>query len=168
MNIKGIVEALLFSAGRPVSRQELQEIIEAAPSKIEAALLRLQEEYKKQDRSLQIVEIAGGFQMSTRKNFSPWLRKFHRALQKQKLSRAALETLAIVAYKQPVVRADIEAIRGVNVDWVMKLLLERRLIKITGKRKCPGRPLIYRTTEDFLRRFGLSSLSELPDVNENK
>ncbi|MDD5738110.1 MAG: SMC-Scp complex subunit ScpB, partial [Candidatus Omnitrophica bacterium] len=133
---------------------------------IKAALAELQTEYETLGRSFKVYEVAGGYQMVTAPEFADYLKKFYRVKSKDKLTKPALETLAIVAYRQPITKADIEDIRGVNVDGVIKTLADRQLIKITGRKDAPGRPILYGTTKEFLDRFGLSSLNELPKLGE--
>lgn len=165
--LKMVIEALLFTAQDPVSVDEIQEVAEGfAPRVIRETILKLQGEYESNERGIFITEIAGGFQMCTRAEFSPILKKFHQIDSRQRLSRPALETLAIISYKQPIVRSEIEAIRGVDVGAVLKTLLEKNLIKVMGRKKAPGSPIIYGTTGEFLRYFGLANLDELPEVKE--
>ena len=165
--MKKIVEAFLFTAHSPISTSEIHEVLEEVePRNIREAVVELQEEYDRGESGIRIVRIANGFQICTRPELSSWLKKFHQIGSRQKLSKPALETLAIIAYRQPIVRSEIEAIRGVGVDYVLKTLLEKSLIRIMGRKKVVGAPLIYGTTEEFLRYFGLASLSELPEVEE--
>ena len=165
--LKMVIEALLFTAQDPVSVDEIQEVAEGfAPRVIRETILKLQGEYESNERGIFITEIAGGFQMCTRAEFSAILKKFHQIDSRQRLSRPALETLAIVSYKQPIVRSEVEAIRGVDVGGVLKTLLEKNLIKVMGRKKAPGSPIIYGTTGEFLRYFGLANLDELPEVKE--
>lgn len=164
--LKMVIEALLFTAQDPVSVDEIQEVAEGfAPRVIRETILRLQEEYDN-ERGIHIAEIAGGFQMCTRAEFSAILKKFHQIDSCQRLSRPALETLAIISYKQPIVRSEVEAIRGVDVGGVLKTLFEKNLIRVMGRKKAPGGPIIYGTTGEFLRYFGLANLDELPEVKE--
>lgn len=167
--IKGVVEALIFAADKPISLQEIKEIFKEVDGQaIRENIGRLQKEYESQGRSFQIVEVAGGFRMSTRPQFGEWLKKFYKFRHRERLSQASLETLAIIAYKQPIIRAEIEAIRGVDVAGVLHSLLEKRLIRVMGRKKIIGRPLIYGTNNQFLEHFGLKSLSELPRIEELK
>jgi segregation and condensation protein B len=145
----------------------MKEILgDAVHSDIRALLQELQSEYEEANRGFRLVEIAGGFQLCTTPEVASWLKKLYASKHKEHLSRPALETLAIVAYKQPLVRAEIEFIRGVNVDGVIKVLLERNLIRIVGRRESPGRPILYGTTNEFLQYFGLNSLEDLPRLGE--
>jgi len=166
--LKRIVEALLFSARDPVSIDEIRKVVEGfSPAAIRETILNIQTEYSNDKRGICIVEIAGGFQMCTKSELSSYLGMFHKIQVRQKLSRPALETVAIVAYRQPIVRSQIEAIRGVDVGGVLKTLIEKGLVRITGKKKGPGNPFMYGTTDEFLRYFGLAGLSQLPEVKKN-
>jgi len=160
---------LIFAADKPILLQEMKEVLKETDNRVICeAIGSLQKEYESQGRSFQIVEVAGGFRMSTRPQFGEWLKKFYKFRHRERLSLAALETLAIIAYKQPIIRAEIEAIRGVDVAGVLHSLLEKKLIRIMGRKEVIGRPLIYGTTNRFLEHFGLKSLSELPRVEEFK
>lgn len=178
-----VLEALLFASDKPMSASEcakyLRGAVEAAPEDEEAASLAktkqeqiaeamrgLQEEYAAQERGFRIVESAAGWKVVTAPEAAPWVRQLFPENRPARLSPSALETLAIVAYRQPINRADIEAVRGVNVDGVMQTLLERGLVRIAGRAELPGRPLLYGTTEFFLEHFGLRSLDELPNCAE--
>ncbi len=163
--LKAALEALLFVAEGPLPLGRLREVLECEEAAIREALEGLRAEYAGRSGGLQIVEVAGGFQLVTRPEQGAWVR---RLLQSKpiRLSRRALETLAIVAYKQPVTRAEIEEIRGVDAGAVLKTLLERRLIRIVGRMDAAGRPLIYGTTPAFLQHFGLKDLTELPSLRE--
>ena len=166
---KGVVEALIFATDKPISLQEMKEVLKEVDGQaIRDIIGRLQKEYESQRRSFQIVEVAGGFRMSTRPQFGEWLKKFYKFRHRERLSQASLETLAIIAYKQPITRAEIEAIRGVDVAGVLHSLLEKKLIRVMGRKEVIGRPLIYGTTNQFLEHFGLKSLSELPRIEELK
>lgn len=163
-----IVEALILASPEPVSAVRLAEIIPYCKAGQAKDLVNeLNTEYQEQDRSFEIWEVAGGYQIRTRAEFSGYLQQ----LQKQRplrLSRAALDSLSIIAYKQPVTRAEIEEIRGVDAGAVLKGLLDRRLIRIAGQREVPGRPMLYGTTRRFLEVFGLDSLKALPSLRELK
>ncbi|MCK4325954.1 SMC-Scp complex subunit ScpB [bacterium] len=166
---RGIIEALLFTADKPISLEEIKEILEGIDGKsIQSLIKNLQDEYGNQRRSFQIVEVAGGFRMSTQPQFGPWLKKFYKVRHRERLTAASLETLSIIAYKQPVIRAEIEFVRGVDIAGVLHSLLEKRLIRVMGRKMVPGRPLIYGTTDEFLEHFGLKALSELPRMEELK
>ena len=158
-----ILEALLFASDTPLEPERIREVLElpgvaAARELVEA----LRSRYA--DRGLQIVEVGGGYRMVTRPELQPWLVRLTRSRTKQRLSRPALETLAIVAYKQPVSRPEVDAIRGVNSEAVLGSLLERRLIRIPGRKDAPGRPYLFETTREFLVAFGLRDLGDLPKV----
>ena len=158
-----ILEALLFASDTPLEPVRIREVLElpgvaAARELVEA----LRSRYA--DRGLQIVEVGGGYRMVTRPELQPWLVRLTRSRTKQRLSRPALETLAIVAYKQPVSRPEVDAIRGVNSEAVLESLLERRLIRIPGRKDAPGRPYLFETTREFLVAFGLRDLGDLPKV----
>ncbi|HTL71479.1 MAG TPA: SMC-Scp complex subunit ScpB [Candidatus Eisenbacteria bacterium] len=166
--LKHAIEALLFASERPLQIEEIREAFEEALSAedVKKSLAELRAEYEAQGRGFRLFEIAGGYQLVTDPRFEGYLKKFYAARMKKKLSQATLETLSIVAYRQPVTRADIEFIRGVNVDGAVKTLLEKGLIKIAGKKEVPGRPLLYATTPAFLEHFGLNSVKDLPALNQ--
>ena len=161
-----IVEALVLSSSEPISAVKLAEIIPYCDAgEVKDLVNELNTEYAEQDRAFEIWEVAGGFQIRTRAEFSGYLQK----LQKERalrLSQASLETLAIIAYRQPVTRAEIEDVRGVDAGATVKSLLERHLIRIAGQREVPGRPMLYGTTRRFLEIFGLESLKNLPTLRE--
>lgn len=167
---KRIIEALLFATNKPVSINDMVTALEDVDA-VDAALVRdllgeLNSEYEAQNRSFGIAEIAGGFQLVADAYYAPWIKKLLNREKAQRLSAPALETLAIIAYKQPVTRSEIEGIRGVNVDGVVESLLEKNLIKTSGRREAPGRPFVYAVTEEFLVHFGLRSLEDLPKLKE--
>ncbi len=165
---KRIVEALLFASEEPLSPARVSGVLEMEEGEAERILRELREEYENERRGLQIREVARGYKIYTLGEFAPWIRKLRSAENKSRLTRAALETLAIVAYKQPLVRAEIESIRGVDAGGVVHTLLEKNLLEIKGRRKGPGRPLLYGVTRDFLKHFGLKDLSDLPTLEELK
>lgn len=165
--IRGAVEALLFISERPVAVEQLAETLpELTPGAIRKIIQDLKTEYEQKDRGMLIMEIAGGFQMLSSPHYSETIRTFFKTRVKERLSKPALETLAIVAYKQPVSRADVELIRGVNSDGVVLHLLNRGLVKVVGRKEVPGRPFLYGTTKQFLEYFGLKSLSDLPKLED--
>lgn len=165
--LKRVIEAILFASDEPLSINEIREVLDGADGRIIRTVIEgLRDEYEKEKRSFRIVEVAGGFQMATDPLYGEWLKKMYKSRQTNRLSGPALETLAIIAYRQPVTRADIEFIRGVNVDGVIKNLMDRNLIRITGRKDVPGRPILYGTTKEFLLYFGLNSLDELPKLKE--
>lgn len=161
-----IIEALLFVSEKPVSIDTLKEVlVEIAPADIRALTEGLNVEYSSSGRSFSIKEIAGGFQMLTDPIYSKWISLLYKK-SPDRLTGPSLETLAIIAYKQPITRSAIEAIRGVNVDGVLRTLEDRMLIKTRGRLEAPGRPILYGTTNEFLQHFGLRSLDELPKLKE--
>lgn len=176
-----VIEALLFSAHKPLSTKEIADVIrraggedEFSPNEfakvrepeIAAALEQLKIEYVEQTRAFQLVEKAEGWQLATDQSYAQWVRQLFPEPKPARLSAPALETLAIIAYRQPITRADVEVVRGVTIDGVLQTLMERGLVKISGRAEIPGRPLLYETTEFFLDHFGLRNLDELPNVQE--
>jgi segregation and condensation protein B len=182
LELKNILEALLFSTERPLSTKDIRAIFAEAideenpgmtepfrnvrEAQIAAVLEELKVEYDTQQRSFQIVEIAGGWRLVSRAEFAPWLKQLIDEARPHRLSQPSLETLSIIALRQPIARADIAAIRGVEVDGVIKTLLERDLITIVGRSDVPGKPLLYGTTQRFLEHFGLPSLDDMPKAAE--
>ncbi len=163
---KSVLEALLFVAGEPVSAGGLAKATEMQDSEVKRLMDELTREYKDRDSGILIVEIADGYQMVTNPDLSLWIKKFKNINQSHKLSQPALETLAIIAYKQPVTKLEVDQLRGVNSDGAVKSLLDKRFIKIVGKKETPGRPFLYGTTKEFLQYFGLKNLSELPPIDD--
>ena len=181
MNLSRVIEALLFSAHKPLSTQEIVDVVRSAggeddfspnefakikPAEVAAALEQLKVEYIQNEHGFQIAEKAGGWQLTSDPKYAQWVRGLFPAPKPSRLSSPALETLAIIAYRQPITRADVEAVRGVTIDGVLQTLMERGLVKISGRAEIPGRPLLYETTEFFLDHFGLRNLDELPNVEE--
>ncbi len=165
--IRSIVEAVLFTTEKPVMLDQIKDIIDGAQTaEIRDVIETMKKEFSQQKRGFLIVEIAGGYQILTNPDFAMYVKKFYRTKHKEKLSKPALETLAIIAYKQPVSRLDIELIRGVNSDGVVVHLLSKELIKIAGRKDVPGRPYLYGTTRQFLEYFGLKSLEDLPKLED--
>ncbi len=163
---KRIIEALLFVSDKPVSIDTIKEILKNIEHpEVRDIIGELNKEYADSGRSFGIKEIAGGFQMLTDPIYSKWIAIMYKK-GSDKLTGPSLETLAIIAYKQPLTRADVEAIRGVNVDGVLRTLEERNLIRTKGRLDAPGRPILYVTTNEFLQHFGLRSLEELPNLKE--
>ncbi|MCL5981042.1 MAG: SMC-Scp complex subunit ScpB [Firmicutes bacterium] len=162
MELKPLLEALLFVTEEPLPADKLAGITGAALKDIRSCLAELQQEYLVSDRGLQVMEVARGFQLATKPEVAPIVEKLFKEENRYTLSQAALETLAIIAYRQPVTRVDMEAIRGVKVDGVLDTLLKRRFIRVTGRKDAAGRPMLYGTTREFLQYFGLKDLSELP------
>ena len=162
-----IIEALIFASEAPLPIAKIREIIPAlSPKQITMVIEYLNEQYRQGGRSYEIREIAGGYQMFTLPEFAAFIDKLYQEKQQSRLTQKSLETLAIVAYKQPVTRHEIEEIRGVNVDGVMKTLLSRGLVTISGRAQAPGSPFLYKTTKKFLDYFGLKSLEDLPKLKE--
>ena len=167
--LKRLLEAVLFAADRPVPVETLCSVLSGSPEEeVRKALGEMSREYEETGRSFVLRELAGGFLFLTHPAFEPWVRKLYRGRLTMRLSRSALETIAVVAYRQPVTKQTIENIRGVNVDAVLHTLLERKLIRITGREEKPGRPLLYGTTREFLMYLGLNDLNELPEMEEMK
>ncbi|MEM8781311.1 MAG: SMC-Scp complex subunit ScpB [Planctomycetota bacterium] len=159
------VEAALITAERPMSAGKLAEALELDASKpVADAIARLNEHYEQTGRSFRIEQVAGGYRVLTLPGYGDVMAALHRKKDTGKLSPAALETLAVVAYKQPVLRTDVEAVRGVACGEVLRALMERHLVKIVGRAEEPGRPMLYGTTKQFLEVFGLSSLKDLPEA----
>ena len=165
--LKAVIESLLFAADGPVSADRLQSALgEEIPRKeITDAIGDLREEYERTGRGLRLVEVANGYQLRTPKEHAEFVRRLT-AVKPARMSRANLETLAIIAYRQPVTRAEMEEIRGVNVDGVVSTLLERRLIRIVARKDVPGKPFLYGTTREFLEAFNLKDLASLPTLQE--
>ncbi|MDZ7579653.1 MAG: SMC-Scp complex subunit ScpB [Deltaproteobacteria bacterium] len=165
-NLKSIIESLLFVSDEPLSIERLKTVLSPATANdIRGALHLLAQEHEVRQGGFQLKEIAGGYQFRTRPEFSEWITKLVQP-RAPRLSKAALETLAIIAYKQPVIRSDVEYIRGVDCGGVIRVLLERNLIRVLGRREIPGRPLIYATTKRFLEVFDLKDLKDLPTPQE--
>jgi segregation and condensation protein B len=164
-NTRAVIEALLFASDKPLTLERIKAVLDnLETTEIRKILEELNSEYAKSNRGMRITEIAGGFQMIAAPAFSSFLKKLYKGRRVERFSQAALETLAIIAYKQPVTKREVEAIRNVNVDGVIKNLLEKDGIRVTGRKKAPGRPKVYGTTLQFLEFFGLKSLEELPKV----
>lgn len=164
-NLKGAIEAMLFSSDRPLTLEQFKKALDnLETTQIRKVLESLSSDLEASGRGMRIVEVAGGFQMITASSFAPFLKKLYQQRRVEKLSKPALETLAMIAYKQPVTKTQVEALRGVNVDGVIKSLTDKGLVRIAGRRKAPGRPYVYSTTRTFLEYFGLKSLEELPKI----
>jgi segregation and condensation protein B len=181
MTLVRIIEALLFSAQKPLTPKEFAQAIKGAAqddelarnefaktneAEVAAALEQLKIEYIEQQRAFQVLEKADGWQLASDPAYARWVRGLFPAAKPQRLSPPALETLAIIAYRQPITRADVEAVRGVAVDGMLQSLMERGLVRIAGRADVPGRPLLYETTQFFLEHFGLRNLDELPNSEE--
>ena len=164
-----VLEALLFVSGEPLPLARLTTVIGAvSKAEVEQALNLLSQQLAQDGRGIQLVKLAGGYRLVTKPDYAPWLKRLDKAKAAQKLSRSALESLAIIAYKQPLVRAEIEEIRGVETSGVLRTLLERKLVRIVGRKEVPGRPIMYGTTKFFLEHFGLQDLTQLPPLREFK
>ncbi len=163
---KLIIECLLFVSREPLTVETLARILELPENKVRSLAEELITEYDRKQRGIEIRLVANGYQMYTRPEFAPYIERLYQPQQSSGLSKAALETLAIIAYKQPVTRAEVEAIRGVRIDSVLGTLVEKNLVRELGRKEGPGRPILFGTTPGFLRYFGLRDLSELPDPEE--
>jgi len=171
-----IIEALIFASDEPLTARQIVDILGSADNTGPRLRIReddvlgyireLNAEYVQLGRSFRIIHVAGGFQFATMPDFAEWLGRMVKEKAKRKLSQATLETLSVIAYKQPVTKPEVEAIRGVNADYAIHKLLERGMITIVGRAATPGRPLLYGTTQDFLKHFGINDLSELPKPRE--
>ena len=181
MTLTQVIEALLFSAQKPLTTSELRDVLTRASdndelipnefgrvkeAEVAATLGQLKTDYTLTPRGFQLVEKAGGWQLVSHPDCARWVRRLFPGPKPARLSPPALETLAIIAYRQPITRADVEAVRGVSVEGVLQNLMERGLVKISGRAELPGRPLLYETTEFFLEHFGLRNLAELPNAEE--
>ncbi len=162
---KSLLEALLLFSGESLTSSTLKAVTEIDEPEIGRLMEELISDYRNRDCGVLIAEVAGGYRMITNPHFAPWIKKL-KGSESSRLSPAALETLAIIAYKQPIIKAEIEQVRGVSSDGVIKTLLEKRLIKIMGKKEAPGKPLLYGTTREFLEHFGLKDLTELPTLRD--
>lgn len=163
---KSILESLLFISAEPLSIEIFKNILEIDKKELERLIKELVNEYQLKNSGVFIAEVAGGVQMVTNPACAPWVKKLLTTAVSTRITQQSIETLTIIAYKQPIIKAEIDALRGVDSDGVLKTLLERRLIKILGRKEVPGRPLIYGTTREFLQYFGLNDLSELPTLKE--
>jgi segregation and condensation protein B len=164
--LKAILEALIFASPEPLTPKAIFKLLATEPREdIQAALALLKQEYERPG-GLQLVEVAGGYQIVTRPDLHDWVRRLFNERTTQKLTVQALETLAVIAYRQPITAAEITEVRGVNTSGVLNTLLERHLIKIVGRKQVVGRPFLYATTKEFLIRFGLNDLADLPKVED--
>ncbi len=166
--VESVVEAVLFAGDEPLTAERLADIIETGVKQIRQHIENLNEKYRAGNNAFRIEEIAGGYQMLTLSPYNHWLKRLLRSRDDNKLSPAALETLAIIAYKQPIIRADIEAIRGVAVGELIRSLMYKGLVRIAGRAEVLGRPMLYGTTKKFLEVFGLNTLKDLPQSEELK
>jgi segregation and condensation protein B len=167
-DLRAAVEALLFASERPLTPEEMKHAFAdgVSAADIRGAIEELRSEYDNDARGFRMYEIAGGFQLASDIRFAETLKRFYQSREKKKISQAGLETLSVIAYRQPVTRAEIEAIRGVNVDGAVRTLMEKGMIRISGRKEVPGRPILYGTTQEFLEHFGLRSVQELPPLSE--
>jgi segregation and condensation protein B len=166
-NIKTVIESLLFSSDKPLTLIQIKAVLgNFTTEEIRKFLTELGLEYEQANRGMRIIEIAGGFQMITNPALAPFLKKLYKERHVDRLSKPALETLAIIAYKQPVTKLEIETLRKVNIDGMMSALVDKNLIRVVGRKKAPGRPKVYGTTRQFLEYFGLKSLEELPKIDD--
>lgn len=168
-NLNSTIEALLFASEKPLTVEQVKKVLgNLGTDQIREALTELKAEYEQNSRGIRITEIAGGFQMTTSPDLAFFLKKLYKERRLERLSKPALETLAIIAYKQPLTKAEVQTLRNVNVDGVIKTLLDKDLIRISGRKKSPGRPHVFGTTRQFLEYFGLKSLEDLPKMEEFK
>lgn len=175
-NTRNIIEALIFASDEPITAHQIIEILGSTDNptpririkedEVLQIIRELNAQYVRDSRSFRIIQVAGGYQFATMPTFAEWLGRLVKEKAKRKLSQVTLETLSVIAYKQPVTKPEMEAIRGVSADYSIQKLLERGLITIVGRAASPGRPLLYGTTQDFLKHFGLNDLSELPKPRE--
>jgi segregation and condensation protein B len=164
--MKAALEALLFLSGEPVSPAEAKGVLNISEAEARDLLDEVSAAYAERGGGVLIAKVAGGYQMHTNPEVARELRSVRGTAKAQKLSMAALETLSIIAYRQPITKAELEELRGVNADAVVKSLLEKRLVRIMGKKEAPGRPMLYGTTKEFLQYFGINDLSELPTLKD--
>ena len=174
--LKSLIEALIFAAKEPLTVKQMKDIYEGDgpqsylrqldADEVEASINELNADYEKDEKAYRIIRIAGGFQFATTTKYADWIGRLYKEQGRRKLSQSGIESLAIVAYKQPVTKADIESIRGVNCDYVLKTLLEKELVTVVGRAHAPGRPLLYGTTREFLKHFGLNEITDLPRPRE--
>ena len=166
LDIKPILESIFFISDSPIRLETLVEILhESNREEILEGIGRIKTEYEEDSKGVELIEIAGGYQFRTKPRWAEWINRLKKA-KAIKLSRSALETLAIIAYRQPIIRPAIEEIRGVDSGWVLRTLLEKDLVKMMGRKDLPGRPMIYGTTRTFLELFGLNTLADLPTLKE--
>ncbi|MFZ0035352.1 MAG: SMC-Scp complex subunit ScpB [Sedimentisphaerales bacterium] len=168
VTVESVTEAVLFASDEPLREARLADIVGTSASQIRQHIKNLNDKYQANNNAFRIEQIAGGYQMMTLGSYNYWLKKLLHERDAGKLSPAALETLAIIAYKQPIIRADIETIRGVAVGEIIRTLMYKGLVKIIGRAEIVGRPLLYGTTKKFLEVFGLNSLKDLPKIEELK
>lgn len=166
-NVKSVIEALLFSSESPLALERIKDALDGfEAAQIKKIIEELRLEYEQAARGMRIIEVAGGFQMITPISFAPFLKKLYKGRRIERLSKPALETLAIIAYKQPLTKSEVESLRNVNVDGLIKGLLDKDFIRIAGRKRAPGRPFVFGTTRQFLEYFGLKSLDDLPRMED--
>ena len=166
-NLRSVLEAMIFSSDRPLPPEQLRKVLDTIETtEIRKAIEELKREYEIAGRGIRIVEVAGGFQMVTAPDYASFLKKLYRQRRLERLSKPGLETLAIIAYKQPITKTEIEELRSVNVDGVIQHLLGKGLVSIVGRKQAQGRPYVFGTTRYFLEYFGLKSLDELPKMED--
>lgn len=163
---RAIIEALIFASSEPITVKNIAEIVQISEHTVKQIITDLMEEYQNSKRGIQIHEVANGFQFCTHPECASYLEKLQKIPRNVGLSQASIETLAIIAYKQPITKAEIEALRGVSVESAIATLVDKGLIEEAGRKDSPGRPIMYRTTNQFLKYFGLNTLSELPKIPE--
>lgn len=163
-----VIEALLFATDKPLPVNVIAEVVELPVEKIQEAMGELDVKLKENDSPVKLMQIAGGYQLVTYPEYAPYIKKLYKNKLLTRLSRPAMEVLAVIAYKQPITKQEVEAIRGINSDGVYHTLLERKLIRIVGRKDAPGRPLLYGTTKEFLQYLGINSLDDLPRIEEVK
>lgn len=167
--VQGILESLLFVSSEPISVTRAVAVLEGVTkAEVEEGLHHLGQALEQDGRGIRLAKVAGGYRLVTKQEYASWVRRLDKTKNPAKLSQSALESLAIIAYKQPLVRAEIEEIRGVETSGVLRTLLERKLVRIVGRKEVPGRPIMYGTTKFFLEHFGLNDLSQLPPLREFK
>ncbi len=167
--LREIIESLIFISQEPLSLEKMKEVLQEFPfEEVEGAFKELKESYASNDRGIQIIQRAGGYLLSTKPECDLWVRRLLKMERKNKLTSASLETLSAIAYHQPTTLSEISVLRGVDSTHTLKTLLQKKLIKIVGRKKSPGSPLLYRTTDKFLTYFGLNSLDDLPSPEEIK
>ncbi len=169
LTLKAIVESLIFTSPEPVTIHRLSQVLEGEADRaaIKQAIEEIEHDLENENRGVTLVEVAGGYQFRTKPQAAPWVRRIH-DVKGRRLSKASMETLAIVAYRQPITRAELEKIRGVESGWILRSLVEKDLVRILGRKDEPGNPILYGTTKRFLEAFGLKSLSDLPELPETQ
>lgn len=166
--VKSIIEALLFTAGEALDIEDISDVLQISKRSVRALINEMMEEFNTERRGVQIISFNDKYQLCTRPEHGEYIRMLLKPQNKQSLSKAAIETIAIIAYKQPITRQSIDMIRGVKCDRIVNNLVEKKLIKEIGRMETPGRPILYGTTDEFLRYFGLKNISELPKLDELK